>query len=436
MLVVVAVIFLLVCTSVTANSLNSYTQTQKISENIQSIDNIIDPKIMDIIESINESLIKRYLETIVGYGPRLTGIYGCEKTARYIYEQFKSMNLATQYQNWSKLYMKPKLLKPKPRILHGQNVEATLPGKDLTNKNILIFNAHYDSVASPGADDDASGTVAVLAAAYALSKFQFNHTIKFIAFSGEEQGLFGSLAYVREAYENRDDILCEFNADMIGYAKAKESGKKFRMYGTKDVQWIMDDIEKVNNESNLDFNLIRGIASEGSLTGSDYASFIYYGYEAVSFWEGEWDPNMHSPMDDLENVNTSYLVNTTRLIAAALAHIADIDITYPHVRIESPQRGRIYLDGRRVHQLKNPNTILINNMWIWADVKPGDAPIKKVEFYFDNILQFNDTEPPYKWDLNKKSVFKHQIKVIAYDEKGRASDDWMNIFTLNLPTKR
>jgi hypothetical protein len=430
---VVATVLLLLCTSITVNS---YAQTQKISGNMQSTDISIDPKITDIIESINESLIKRYLETIVGYGPRPTGTYGCEKTARYIYDQFKSMGLATRYQNWTKFIIKHKIINPKPRMLYGQNVEATIPGLDTDNKNIIIFNAHYDSIAaSVGADDDASGTVAVLAAAYALSKYQFNYTIKFVAFSGEEQGLYGSLSYLNEVDENGDDILVEFNADMVGYAKTKENGKKFRMYGTKDVKWIMDDIEKVNNET-LHFNLTTGIHSEGSLTGSDFASFVYHGYEAVTFWEGDWDPNMHTPEDNLENVNISYLVNTSRFIAVALAHTANIDVTYPHIRIESPQRGKLYLEGRGGHQLRKPNTILINNMWIWADVKPGDAAIEKVEFYYDDALQFTDTEASYKWLLDKRSISKHQIKVVVYDKKGRTSDDWMDIFSINLEAKR
>ena len=58
------------------------------------------------------------------------------------------------------------------------------------DNSAIIFNAHYDSVAKgPGANDDGSGTVAVLAAAYALSHFDFKRTIKFVTFSGEEIGL-------------------------------------------------------------------------------------------------------------------------------------------------------------------------------------------------------------------------------------------------------
>ena len=50
---------------------------------------------------------------------------------------------------------------------------------------------------------------------------------------------------------------------------------------------------------------------------------------------------------NLSNVNISYLVNTTRLIVATMAYIADTGITHPQVMIESPKRGTLYIDGRK-----------------------------------------------------------------------------------------
>ena len=188
-------------------------------------ENHIDQKIADIIKLIDESLIREYLETLVEIGPRMTGTQGCRNAAEYIYQHFQSYNLDTRYQNWTAIGNEWI-----PRGYDSQNIEGTLEGFSATSEAIVIFNAHYDTVAiSPGADDDGSGTAAVLAAAYALSQFDFHHTIKFVAFSGEEVGLLGSKVYAKEAYENNDKILIEFNADMIGHADTKEAGEKFRM---------------------------------------------------------------------------------------------------------------------------------------------------------------------------------------------------------------
>jgi hypothetical protein len=397
----------------------------------------INLKIMKIIESINVSLIMRYLETIVGYGPRLTGTYGCEKTAKYIYNEFQDYGLETCYQNWTKFHLGRKQFRPKPRFLKSQNIEATLIGKNDSKNNIIIFNAHYDTVKkSPGADDDGSGTAAVLASAYVLSKFNFEHTIKFITFSGEEQGLYGSRIYAKEAYEKNKNIIVEFNADMIGYCNSTEGENRFRLSGTKDVKWIMDEIDKLNIDYNFNFDLPRWTISEEGPGGSDYFSFVQYGFESIAFWEGEWNKNMHSPNDDLNNVNINYLLKTTQFITAILATIADINIIHPQISIESPKRGKLYFEGREKRDLIDFNkdiikTIIIDDIWIWADVKFGDTPIKKVEFYYDGKLQHVDDSKPFKWKLNKISLLKHEIRVVVYDELNRSASDWMKILFIN-----
>ena len=65
-----------------------------------------------------------------------------------------------------------------------------------------------------------------MAAAFALSQFDFQHSIKLLTFSGEEQGLLGSIEYVEEIYENDENIFVEINADMIGRAVTSEGGKQ------------------------------------------------------------------------------------------------------------------------------------------------------------------------------------------------------------------
>jgi hypothetical protein len=384
-------------------------------------------KISEILSMIDEQLIQEYLQMIVGLGPRKTGTYGCEKAGEYIHQQFTDSGLSTRYQNWTA--WKEKLI---PERFTSKNVEGTLPGTDPTDTSIIIFNAHYDSVAQgPGANDDGSGTVAVIAAAYALSHFDFKRTVKFVTFSGEENGLFGSQAYTKEAYERNDNILVEINADMIGH---DEGINKMTVTATEDVGWVADIFQAINTNYSIGLNLNRGtINREGhKLGGSDYSAFLPYSWEAICCWEGDRDTNFHSALDDLSNVNISYLVNTTRIIAATLAYLADIDQTPPQVRITSPRVGFFYNDGMERHPLDEFKTTVINNIWIWAELDNSTVPMQRAEFYYDGKLVFTDTEAPFKWEFNKFSLRKHEITVVAYDFLGRNTSDWREIRFINI----
>ena len=415
--------------STTGTSLISHTLSDAPSDNTAISS---DPKITAIINSINESLLREYLTSLVGFAPRVTGTYGCQQAATYIHQQFTSMNLETRYQNWTGYGNRWH-----PGKFNSQNVEGKKQG--ITDDKIVIFNAHYDGVGTtPGADDNGDGTAAVLAAAYALSKFSFNHTVVFLGVSGEEEGLLGSHAYAKEAYDADKNIIVDLNADMIGHTETAEGGEKIRTPATADAQWVVDTIFDINSNYNLPFsNISRSVTNEEGSGGSDYFSFVEYGFETVAFFEGEWNPQMHLPGDDINNVNFSYLVNTTRLIAATMAYLADHDVPNPQVRIASPRFGFFYFDGREMFPISDLKTIILGDIVVWAEVKPGTSPVVRAEFYYDNNLTYVDTEPPFSWHLTNRSFIKeHKISVIIYDSLGHTAHDWKNIRYIHVFEKR
>ena len=411
---------------------SNFVTSMQSSETL-TISNDINLKIEAAIQMVNETFLKKVLTALsVEIGPRFTGAYGTEKAAKYIYEQFSDTGLETRYHYWADFNDNLKL-----RFYKDKNVEATQYGLDDTNNEILIFNAHYDtSSISPGAIDDGSGVAAVLAAASVLSHFQFNRTIKFVTFSGEEVGLIGSRNYARELYKKDIDILVEFNADMIGYANTSEEGKTVYISKTKDANWVVYEIKKVNQDYGINFN-IRGawnISTDGKRHGSDYFDFVLHGYEAVAFWESGHYEYWHTQNDTIDKVNFSYLTNMTKLIVASLAHLADIETYYPQVKIGAPKRGRLYFRDSTIKNFKHEYTFVFDQFLVFAEVKPGDAKIEKVDFYYDEKLIYTDTEMPYYFRLNEFSIRKHTIQVIAYDEKGRNASDKMNFYFINLIT--
>ena len=385
--------------------------------------------IQEIIDQINETLVQKYLEELVAFGPRMTGTSSCGQAAAYLFDQFSHMSLDTIYHNWS--LWDPGL---SPKVFTGSNIVATLPGHNSSSDKIVIFNAHYDTVKiSIGADDDASGVASVLSAAHVLSRYQFGHTLRFIAFSGEEEGLLGSMAYARRAYENRDNIYVALNADMIGHTETPQGGNTFRMYGTEDVSWVLDTVEDINRDHGFNYDFTRRTISGGGGGGSDYYSFLQYGFEAIAFFEGEWNPHMHTRQDTLDNVNVSYLTQNTRLITGILATLANEPLTHPQAKIVSPQRGRLYLNGKIVNTLPTEQTIVLDEILIQVEKSSGDHPITKVEFYYDDTLKSTDEVPPFQWNMNLLSLGSHAIKVIIYDESGEISQDLISLFYINLP---
>lgn len=408
---------------------NTTTKKEIFEETILEIQTI-DPKIQDIIEKINETLIREFMEYLVfEVGSRYTGTYGCKKAAIYIYEKFENMGLQTRYHDWSAWGNRWHR-----GFFRSQNVIGTHPGTDPDYDEIIIFNAHYDTVkGTVGAVDDGSGTVGVLAAAYVLSQYDFKRTIKFITFSGEENGLLGSRAYAKELYEKQTPVLVEINAEMIGKATSAETGRKIRLSVTEDAGWMADVMEDMTNDYGFNFNITSwDMDRNAKYGGSDYFEFIKLGYESVAVWPGEWDPYMHTPQDNISNVNFSYLVNTTRHIAATMAILADMDVEQPRIYIANPRFGKIFYNDipKRTYRYKTPS--IIDKTIIYAEVRQGMYPIEKVEFYYNDRLIFTDNEKPYEYMLNERAVGLRNIKVVVYDTQGNTATDEMRIMFLNM----
>src|SRR6185503_10770291 len=113
---------------------------------------------------------------------------------------------------------------PQPTII--TNVVATLKGtQPESSDRIYVVSGHYDSMCNsttdakcdaPGANDDASGTAAVLEMARAMAKHQFEATIVFMAVAGEEQSLLGSTHFAEQAKQKNWNIDAMFTKDIIG----------------------------------------------------------------------------------------------------------------------------------------------------------------------------------------------------------------------------
>ena len=109
-----------------------------------------------------------------------------------------------------------------------------------------------------------------------------------------------------------------------------------------------------------------------------------------------------------------------------------IDKKSPMVIIEKPKKGYLYFEDREIMQTLLGNTIIIGRIAIEVHAMNHESGMSKVEFYIDNIFQYEDKEWPYSWLWDYLSFGTHVIKVVAYDIAGNTVMDEMTIKILNI----
>jgi len=320
MLLITTTVLPVAC-AVNANSTNGATSSVVLDDDWYPMfqnDVILEPTsdfIIDVIEQVNETMYLGYLENLTAFGPRVTGTPACEAAGDYLYNEFQSMGLEVRYHNWSY------------GGYQDRNIEATLPGTNETSDAIYIICGHYDTVANcPGADDDGSGVATVLSAANILNQYAFDHTVRFVAFSGEEQWMLGSHEYAREAWENGDNIVAVLNVDMIGFAITSTHGNNIKVHKNVASKWVSDF---TINVSEVYYDYIHLEVIPLGEAPSDQLYFWEYGYNGIFYHEYEFNYYYHTPQDTIENMNITYATKCSKLIVATLAELAQLSSTPP-----------------------------------------------------------------------------------------------------------
>ncbi len=371
-------------------------KTQKIPQLEFAHNEIFSPtfdiNITDLIRQINESMILGYLENLTDFGPRVTGTSECYEAGEYIYSEFEDMNLEVRFHNWS----------------YGgysdRNVEATLFGRNSSNNEIYLICAHYDSVPdSPGTDDDGSGVATVMVVAKILQQYGCDHTVRFVTFSGEEQGLLGSHEYANEAYTNGDNIIAVLNADMIGYAETWSGGNKITIRQNEASIWLTDFISNVS-QLYRDYIQLDIIPEFDPYGYSDHFSFWQFGYDAIQYREYETNPFYHTSGDTIENMNITYAIKVCKLALATLAELLGFtgppNLYCEGILIwENVTSGSVLQGNFEVENIGNEGTLLDWNIV----TKPSWG-----EWTFDPVSG-NDLEPGIQLKVN--------VTVIAPSEK-------------------
>lgn len=211
------------------------------------------------------------------------------------------------------------------------NVVATKPGSVLADEEVVVCG-HYDSITmddpmtlAPGADDDASGTAAVVEAARVMAGQHFERTLKFICFAAEEQGDQGSYFYVCDAVGAGDSVVAVVDFDQIGYVDQKPEFIDI-LYNTEST-WLRNFLVECGAAYLPTFG-IRTVLNSYVLR-SDYAPFWAAGYPAISGYSDlpPVSPNQHTSGDTAGTITKTFVASCTRLAVATLAELAVPDTT-------------------------------------------------------------------------------------------------------------
>lgn len=193
-------------------------------------------------------------------------------------------------------------------------------------EDVYIVGAHYDSLYTPGADDNASGVAAIMEAARVLSDYDFDATLRFVAFDREEQGLVGSTAYA--AAHANDHILGMLNVDMIGYNPTTSVRNRLRIYEAVDSGPVGEDdfpqqlrlaVPKYTSGISAYYSSING--------ASDHAPFEARGFDAAMLTEYTLSPYYHLQTDAVETADCmdyAFATKATTVVTGFLAECAGL----------------------------------------------------------------------------------------------------------------
>lgn len=252
----------------------------------------------------------------------------------------------------------------KTKIHPTQNVIGFLEGSDPVLKDeFIVIGAHLDHVGlgnygamnrkdigmiHNGADDNASGTSAIIEIAEAFSKTKPKRSIIFIAFNAEEMGLLGSRYYAyQHPFKEIKKTIAMVNLDMIGRCNNNQLWIGGVFYG--------DDIKKVVEETNKDFNFTL-LYNVGLLTfGSDQGPFIRMEIPSVFFFTGLHD-DYHTPNDDIDKINFTLTEKITKLAFITSWKLANNDSKPKYRELDMNEKINLVKDSiERQKNIKQNN---------------------------------------------------------------------------------
>jgi hypothetical protein len=348
----------------------------------------LNPKIVKIVDEVSEARIRATIEKLVSFGTRNTMSnaddpeHGVGAARQWIFKELQGYSPRLQVK-----FDKYRVKKQGQRIFKDVdlwNVVAVLPGTKMPETQVFV-SGHYDSLnlgtrpqgaaaapgaesapvpvgerpqltpadyeknanlPAPGACDDGSGTAAVMELARVMSQYEFDKTIVFVAFAGEEQGLVGSTLLAARAKKESQVIEAVLNNDIIGTDRSgngKMSNTSVSVYSDESMDSLPQQLSRYAKEVGeryIPAFKVESVFMQDRLgRGGDHTPFQLEGFAAVRIsTPNEIYVNQHHDTDLLENMSVPYTAKVAKFNAAVAASLALAP--KPPVIMRAPVQGQ------------------------------------------------------------------------------------------------
>jgi hypothetical protein len=391
------------------------------------------PQVAKIVAEVSDEKITEILKKLESFGTRNilstqdNPTRGVGAARKWIYEQLRSYSpkLEVSFDQYRLKKIEGRASRV-PRDVDLYNVVAVLPGT--TNKEQrIIISGHYDTIVmgrptggapatpgetppmrdpdldAPGVTDDGSGTACVMELARVLSHYEFEKTLVFIAFAGEEEGLLGASLYAEKARAANQKIEAVLNNDIIGSdvsGSGRTENRRVSVFSEDPddsssrelARYIKDIGERYLPSMHVD-TIFR---ADRFGRGGDHTGFNLEGFSAVRLSSPEENfANQHTVTDTFANTSVPYITMVTKVNGAAAASLAwapkapvTSEVTERNgqkVTTLFLTRGKTRYDAALKWKQDNPEADLAGYVVLW---RATTAPYWEHELFVGKVTEY------------------------------------------------
>jgi hypothetical protein len=309
----------------------------------------LNPKIISLIQCVSSENVEAYLKKLASFQTRhvLSSDkegFGNRAAAEWLQTEFERLNPRL------KVSLETYELPPQggriSRDTTIRNVVAILPGRQTgPDERIFVLNAHYDTVArkadgtwsrddfdnnATGVNDDASGVAALLELARVFKDVEFDATIYFVAFSGEEIGLVGSTLMAARLKEENKNVCGVIGLDMIGNIEGgsgRIDNSRMRVFSDGPMDSLSRQLARYAKHvgeryfPSVEVDLIYRADRFGR--GGDHTPFVQEGWAGIRMMEANENYSRQHTIDDtFDHMSLGYCTRNIRIVGSVLASLA------------------------------------------------------------------------------------------------------------------